>query len=57
MANYQVNDIIVETLITARREAKIYCNFQLANKIEQLLNEYNITLKYTKEGTTWTRPK
>jgi cysteinyl-tRNA synthetase len=46
-------DGVVKLLLTMRAEAKASKNFALSDKIRDQLTAVGITIKDTKEGSTW----
>ncbi|HAZ64454.1 MAG TPA: cysteine--tRNA ligase [Armatimonadetes bacterium] len=54
-AGGDLEDGLMELLLTMRREARIARNFALADQIRDQLTELGVTLEDTRDGTTWRR--
>ena len=52
-ANDDVSDEIMQVLISMRKEAKASQNYSLADEIRNNLTRIGITLKDSREGTSW----
>ena len=57
MGNQEVNGTVIDILVSARIELQIDQDNEKADEIEKYLNDHNITLKDTKDGTYWKRVK